>query len=331
MKRREAIVGIAVLAASAGRAMAQQLGKAPRVGLLSPGTSKEPASLQREHFERGLRELGWVPGSSVILDYRYAEGSAERLTELAVDLVRSGVDVIVARSPVAIHAARKATSSIPIVMSATTDDPVADGLVENLSRPGKNVTGLVAPVFDLDGKRLEMLKEAFPRISRAAVLGNPNFEAGLYKTRNAALDASARSLKLQLEFFEITKPAEIAAAFTTMRRNQIDALLIRADRYILDSNWREMAAMAAQHRFPAIHPWRFFVEAGGLMSYGPSLAAIHHRSATYVSRILRGAKPGELAIEQPTKYELVLNLKTAKALGVEFPKAMLFRADELIQ
>jgi putative ABC transport system substrate-binding protein len=330
MKRRAVIVGIAVLATAAGRVVAQS-GKIPRVGLLSPGTAKEPDSLQREPFERGLRELGWVPGSNVLIDYRYAEGTAARLKELAVELARAGVDVIVARSPVAIHAARQATATIPIVMSATTDDPVADGTVKNLSRPGGNVTGLVAPVFDLDGKRLELMKETFPRIGRVGVLTNPNFETSLFQARNAALHTSARSVKLQIETFEVTKPEEIAGAFAAMRRAQVDAVLIRADRYILDSNWREIAAMAAQHRLPAMHPWRFFVEAGGLMSYGPSLAAIHHRSATYVSRILRGAKPGELAVEQPSKYELVVNLKTAKAMGIEIPKGVLFRADELIQ
>lgn len=330
MKRREAILGIALLAAIPG-ATAQPARKVPRVGLLSPGTSKESPSVQREHFERGLSELGWIPGSTVLIDYRFAEGSAKRLAELAADLVRSGVDVIVARSPVAIHAARKATTSIPIVMSGGTDDPVADGLVKNLSRPGGNITGLVAPVYDLDGKRLELLKETFPKLTRVGVLSNPNSEPHLYERRNAALQANARSMKVQIQLLEVARPEDIATAFAAADQGRIDALLVRADRFVLDSRWGEIAAMAARYRLPAISAFRFFVDAGGLMSYAPSLTALHYRSAVYVSRILRGTPPGDLAIEQPTTFELIVNLKAAKMLGVEVPKTVLFRANEVIQ
>lgn len=329
MKRRRFIGGLGALCAVGS--LKAQPAKVPRVGLLSPGTSKEPPSVQREPFESGLRELGWTPGINVQIDYRYAEGNASRLVELANDLVRSGVDVIVARAPAAIHAARKASAKIPVVMSFSTDDPIKEGLVKNLSRPGGNVTGLVAPVFELDGKRLEILKETLPRINRVAVLTNPEFDARQYPTRNAALQASARAVKVGVEFFEVTAADQLAAAFASMEQARVDALLVRADRLILDSHGRDIALMAANRRLPAMHPWRFFVEFGGFMCYGPSLSALHHRSANYVNRILRGASPGELAIEQPTKFDLVINLSAAKALNIEVPKAILFRADGIIQ
>jgi putative ABC transport system substrate-binding protein len=330
MKRRAFLAGVgATLVAFSSKA--QHSGKIPRVGLLSPGTSKEAPSVQREPFETGLRELGWMPGSKVQIDYRYAEGSPTRLSELAGDLVRSGVDIIVARAPAAIHAARNASATIPIVMSFSTDDPIAEGLVKNLSRPGGNVTGLVAPVFELDGKRLEILKEALPAIQRVAVLTNPNFDAKQYPKRNKALQSSARAVKVDIQFVEVTRPDEFPSAFASMARSGIDGLLVRADRYILDSHGRDIASMAAHYRLPAMHPWRFFVEFGGLMCYGPSLSALHHRSASYVNRILRGANPGDLALEQPSKFELIINLSAAKALGIEIPKAILFRADGIIE
>ena len=310
---------------------AQQASKLPRVGVLHAGSSKEAVTIQREPFERGLRELGWMPGSNVLVDYRYAEGSAARLAELAVDLVRSRVDVTVARGESAIDAARQATTTIPIVMSARAGDPVADGLVKNLSRPGGNITGITTLVWDLDGKRLELLKEAFPWIRRVAVLANPNFHAGRYEQHVTALQGMARSLTLQLEVFEVTRPEEIAGVFAAIGRARVDALLVRGDPHVLDHNRREVAAMAAKHRLPAIYPWRFFAEAGGLMSYGTSLPGFHHRSATYVSRILRGANPGDLPIEQPTNFELVVNVAAAKAQGLTIPQSVLFRADQVIQ
>jgi putative ABC transport system substrate-binding protein len=329
MKRRAAIVGIAVLAAAASRVMAQS-GKIPRVGVLHAGSSNESPTIQREPFERGLREQGWVPGSNVLIDYKYAEGNAGRLDELAAALIRSGVDVIVARAPAAINAARRATATIPIVMSAGTDDPVAGGLVKSLSQPGGNVTGILTLIWELDKKRLELLKEAFPGISRVAVLANPDFDRGRYAKHVAALHDSGRSLKLQLQIFEVRRADEIAVAFTAIGQRQAEALLVQGDPQVLDHNRSEIVAMAAQHRLPAVYPWHFFAEAGGLMSYGTSFSAFHHRAATYVSRILRGAKAGELPIEQPSKYELVVNVGAAKAQGLTIPQSVLFRADRLI-
>jgi putative ABC transport system substrate-binding protein len=329
MKRREAIVGIGLLAAMA-RLKAQQSSRIPRVGVLHPGSAKEAASVQREPFERGLRELGWLPGSTVLIDYRYAEGNPSRLSELANELVRSKVNVIVARSDAAVQAARQATSSIPIVMSAS-NDPVAQGFFSNLSRPGGNITGIATRIFQLDAKRLELMKESVPGINRVAVLANPNMDGQWYEERMAELHGGARSLKLQVQVFEVKRADEIIGVFKAITAARMDALLVRGDSHILDHSRGEIASLATKNRLPAIYPWRFFVDAGGLMSYGTSLPGFHHQSATYVSRILKGTRPGDLAIEQPTKFELIINLKAAKAIGLKIPKAVLFRADELIQ
>jgi putative ABC transport system substrate-binding protein len=330
VNRRDTVLGLVALGAVPLAAAALQPGKVPRVGVLHPGSSKEPAAIQRQPFERGLREHGWIPGSTVIIDYRYAEGNVARLPELAADLVRSGVDVIVARANAAINAARQATTTIPIVMSSYAGDPAADGLVRSQSRPGGNLTGM-AGFLELDGKRLELLKEAFPRISRVAVVSNPGLDGGRSGERMAKLHDSARSLKLQLQVFEIKRADEIAGTFAAIGKSKVDALLVRGDPEVLDPNRAEIAAMAAKLRLPAVYWWRFFIDAGGLMSYGDSIPGFHYRSATYVSRILKGASPAELAIEQPTKFELIVNLKTAKALGIEIPKAVVFRADEVIE
>jgi putative ABC transport system substrate-binding protein len=328
--RRQFVLAGAIGSIAPGLAVAQQPSKVPRVGVLHAGSAKEAVAIQREPFEHGLREHGWIPGSTVIIDYRYAEGNADKLPELAGDLVHSGVDVIVARANAAIHAARRKTTAIPIVMSSYAGDPAADGLVKNHSRPGGNLTGL-AGHLELDGKRLELLKEAFPRISRVAVVSNPGLDGGRSQERMAKVNHYARSLKLQLQVFEIKRSSEIAETFAAIGRANVDALLVRGDPEVLDPNRAEIAAQAAKLRVPAVYWWRFFVDAGGLMSYGDSIPAFHYRSATYVSRILKGARPAELAIEQPSKFDLVVNLKAAKALGMEIPKAVLFRADDIIQ
>jgi putative tryptophan/tyrosine transport system substrate-binding protein len=211
------------------------------------------------------------------------------------------------------------------------EDAVAEGFANSLSRPGGNITGIDSLVFDLDAKRLELLKEAFPAISRVAVLGNPNTEPTQFPVRMTALHDSARSLKVQAQVFEIRRAEDIAGAFDNMVRGRVDALLVRGDPQVLDPHRATIVALAAKHRLPAIYPWRFFVEAGGLMSYGTSLPGFHHRSATYVNRILKGAKPGDLSIESPTKFDLILNVAAAKAQDLVIPPSLLFRADELVQ
>jgi putative ABC transport system substrate-binding protein len=309
---------------------AQQVGKLVRVGVLSPGSSTEAREVQREPFERGLRELGWLPGSTFAVEYRYAEGSVARLADLAAELVRLRVDVLVARGSIAIRAARQATSIIPIVMSSA-DDPVADGFVKSLARPGANITGIANLVSDLDGKRLALLKEALPGLARVAVLANPNMDLRRYKDRVAALLATARAMGVDVQVFEITRPQEIADVFGTIDKARVGAVLLRADTQVLEPNRPQVVAMTAKYRLPAMYPWNYYVEIGGLMSYATSIPGFHHRSATYVDRILRGAKPADLPVEQPTKFELVINLKTAKALGLTIPPSLLQRADQVIE
>jgi putative ABC transport system substrate-binding protein len=329
--RRRFLVAIAALLATPLAANAQSTVKPPRVGVLHAGSSNEATSIQREPFERGLGELGWTPGANVLVDYRYAEGNAARLPQLARELVGSDVQVIVARGDAAVRAARDATASIPIVMSAWAGDPVADGIVKSFAQPGGNVTGLAGGTFELDGKRLELLKETFPKITSVAILANPRFEAGRYQEQIAAVQRNARSVKLQAQVFEVTRAEELAKAFDEMRRGRFGALLVRGDPLVLDHHRREIGELAAKYRLPAVYHWPFFVEAGGLMSYGISISALHHRSASYVSRILKGAKPGELPLEQLSELELVINLKAARGLGIEIPKAVLFRATKLIE
>jgi putative ABC transport system substrate-binding protein len=329
LDRRHALGAFALLGFLAGNGHTQST-KVFRVGVLRPGSAKEPASVQREPFERGLRELGWVPGSNVLIDYRYGEGDAARLPQLAAELVGRSMDVIVATGAPAAHAVRAKNATIPIVMAASSD-PVADGLAVNLARPGKNTTGIANFAFEMDGKRLELLKETFPRTGRVALLANPDSGEPEYRVRIGELRQDARRLGVELEVFEITRKEQIAGAFSAIERGRFDALMVRPDPRVFDLARSQIAAAAARLRLPAIYAFRIFPEAGGLMSYGESIPGFHYSAASYVSRILRGANASDLAFERPTKFALVLNLKAAKALGVEFPKATLFRADEVIQ
>jgi putative tryptophan/tyrosine transport system substrate-binding protein len=287
--------------------------------------------VQRTPFAQGLRELGWTPGGDILIEYRYAEGDVDRLPMLAAELVGLKVDVIVAATVPAILAVRQATSTIPIVMSAT-DDPVGRGLIESLVRPGGNVTGLASQADgNLDDKRLELLKEARPGLKSVGVLyplaqrlvsGTPGF---------TGLDAAAAILGLQLQQFEISTASALPEIFDAIDRARVEALLVRQDPIVLEPHRSEMTAFARERRLPAVYPWRFYIDAGGLMAYGPSLPDIHRRSAGYVDKILKGAKPADLPVEQPTKFELVINLRTAKAIGLELPPALLYRADEVIE
>jgi putative ABC transport system substrate-binding protein len=309
----------------------QQTGKIPRIGVLSPQKSTEPASTQREPFERGLRELGWTPSSNVIIEYRFAEGKVERLPELAAEFIRLGVAVIVTRGTAATRAARQATGTTPIVMSAV-DEPARHGFIASLSRPGGNITGLAfLAEGDLEGKRLELLKETIPGLVRVAYVVNPDSRPDPGGSRMRAADLAAQSLRLELQVFKVSKPEHIPEAFAAIGRARVGALLFASDIAVLDPNLSQVVALTAKYRLAAIHPWPYYVTAGGLMSYGPIPAAFHYRSATFVDKILKGAKPGDLPVEQPTKFELVINLKTAKALGLTIPQSLLVRADEIIQ
>ncbi len=327
--RRSLVSGLAIAIATRPRLVRAQSARIPRVGVLGPGSSTEPPTFQREPFERGLRELGWTPGSTIVLEYRYAEGRAERLGELAAELVRLKVDVIVARSGVAVRAAQRATDVIPIVMSSAAD-PVAGGLVKSLARPGGNITGIANLVQELEGKRLELLKEAIPGLARVATVGNPSQGAGLQALR-AELAATGRALGLETQPFGVSRAQDLGETFAAMSRARVGGVLVLPDTLVLEPNRAQVVELAARYRLPTIYPWRFYIDAGGLMSYATSIPAFHHRSATYVDRILRGARPGDLPIEQPTKFELVVNVKTAKALGLTIPRSIVLRADEVIE
>jgi len=324
-RRRFLLTSLAGALAKPLAAEAQQAGKVYRIGALSPGYSTEPPTLQREPLEQGLRDLGWIPGSNVVIEYRYAEGKLDRLQPLADELVRLKVDAIIARSDAAALAARTATTTIPIVVSSAAN-PIGSGLVDTLARPGKNVTGIANMAQDLEGKRLELLKEAVPRLARVAVLRNPN-------TVRGPLDvaAAARSLGLETQTFDVRSPQDIPEAFTAISRARSGAILVFADIFILEPNRGHVVALALKHRLPAMYPWQMYVDAGGLMSYAVNIPAFHRRSATFVDKILRGANPAEIPVEVPTRLELVVNLKTAKALGLTIPPSLLLRADQVIE
>jgi ABC-type uncharacterized transport system substrate-binding protein len=306
-------------------AEAQEGANVPRVGVLGPGSASEMLKIQREPFEQGLRELGWKPGVNVLLDYRYGGESPTRLGKLAADLVTLDVAVIVARGPVAIRAARQATTTIPIIM-ATTADPEGLGFVKSLARPGGNTTGIANLTWELDGKRLELLKEVLPHLTRVAVLANPR-----NKDQFPALLRAAQALGLQARVFEVARLEEIGPAFELINKAQAGGLLVATDIQVLEPSRDRIVAMAARHRLPAMYPWGFYVDRGGLMSYSTSLRELHRRSAMFVDRILKGANPADLPVEQPTKFELVINLKTAKTLGLTIPSSLLARADQVIE
>jgi putative ABC transport system substrate-binding protein len=308
-------------------AEAQQATKVYRIGRLHPGSPTEPDP-NLEAFRQGLRDLGYVEGQNLVLEARYAEGNPERLPDLAAGLVRLKVDVIVPVATAATRAVQHATRTIPIVC-ACGSDPVGDGLVASLARPGGNTTGSSNLTVELPGKRLELLKEAVPQRTRIAVLANPATLG--YESAMHTLTVAARALGLHLHVVELRRADALDAAFAAMSRAGADALLVVGEPLLVDSLRGRTVDLAAQHRLPAMYSWKELVVAGGLMSYGPSLPDMHRRLAVYVDKILKGAKPADLPVEQPTKFELVLNLKTAQALGITFPPTLLIQADEVVQ
>jgi putative ABC transport system substrate-binding protein len=326
MDRRAFISGATLgLLAAPLAAEAQPAGKVPRVGVLSPGNPPpRDAFHQRDRFEAGLRELGWKPGSNIVVDYRYAEGKLERLPALAAELVRIPVDVIVARG-LTIAAARQATAKIPIVMAADPD-PVRSGFVASLARPGGNITGFSTQALDSEPKQLEFLREALPSLERVAVLTNANSPDREDMKR---IETVARTLRLELTEYPITGSQQLAAVFAMVSKARAGALLISPTLWFIDA--KQLAALALKHRQPTIHNLRPFAEAGALISYGVDFAVLHRRVAVFVDKILKGAWPGDLPVEQPTKFELVINLKTAKALGLTIPQSLLQRADQVIE
>lgn len=309
-------------------ATGQPAGKVHRIGPLPSGTREQAQPFYRV-FEERLRELGWIDGRNVVFEYRHAEGNVQRFPDLAAEIVRLKVDVIVSATTMGIAAARGATGTIPIVMVAGVD-PIGFGFVASLARPGGNVTGLT---FDVGpeqlGKRLELLKEVVPGVTRVAVLRNPALPtAALYWD---ALREAAGRLGVTLQSVEVRGPEETEAAFATMVRGRAGALFVITDPAWMIAHAGRLTALAARHRLPASYQTRELVEVGGLMSYGVNLHDLFRRAAGYVDRILRGAKPTDLPVEQPRKFELVLNPRAAKALGLTIPPSVLVQADELIQ
>jgi putative tryptophan/tyrosine transport system substrate-binding protein len=325
MKRREFITllgGATAVWPLAARA-AQDAGQTPRVGWIWPGASAgNPTELAG--FKEGLRELGYVEGRNIIVEYRFGENSVERLPELATDLVRRNVNVIVSFGNIASRGARRAAPDMPIVFLSA--DPIGEGFVTNLSRPGGNMTGV--SVMRLGGKWPELAKEALPGLTRVGYLINPT-NAGSVTTLSEAR-RSAEALGMEFRSYPVERPADLEGAFAAMTRDGIGVLLLDAS-HPYPTDWPRVAGLALGHKLPAISEIREFVFAGGLMSYGLRLFDMTRRMAHYVDRILKGAKAGDLPVEQPTKFELVINLKTAKALGLEVPATLLARADEVIE
>ena len=286
-----------------------------------------PERKEAQQFRQGLLDAGYTEGRDVVIDWRSANGDYARAPELAADLVQSKVDVIVVDTTLATRAVKRATSTIPIVM-ATVGDPVGSGLVANLAHPGGNVTGLSSMVAELSAKRLQLLKEMIPRLTRVAVLWNP--DTPFHPRAVQELKAAAPSLSIQLTVVGVRTPEEIGPAFSAASRAHVQVLYLIDDAFFF-THRRMLLKLAAKARLPIIYGYRPFADEGALMSYGADLGDMFRRSAQYVGRILQGAKPADLPVEQPTKFELVINLKTAKALGITIPESILLRADEVIR
>ncbi len=316
---------VVLLVGCVGMAEAQHPKKVP-LGYLN-AASPSAILARYEAFRQGLRELGYVEGKNIVIEYRYAEGKLDRLRELAAELVRLKVDVIVTAGPAATRSAKEATVTIPIVM-AFDYDPVGSGVVASLARPGGNITGLSALYPEMSGKRLELLKEIVPKLSRVAVLGTSTQPGNAQALREMELTAVA--LGVQLQYLDVRGPKNIETAFQAARKGRADAVLLLASPVLLPQR-RQIVDLAVKSRLPAVYAQPEFMDAGGLMFYGASITEMFRRAATYVDKILKGAKPADLPVEQPMKFELVINLKTAKQIGLTIPQSVLYRADKVIK
>ena len=325
MKRREFIAGLATASALPMMAAAQPV-KMPRVGFLGNSTAPLEFNLV-EPFRQTLRGLGYVEGRDIVIDYRWAEGNYDRFPALVAELISAGADVIVTAGTPAAFAVKQATTTIPCVMVAV-GDPVGTGLVASLARPGGNLTGLTSVAPDLEGKRLSLLREVLPSLSDVAVLWNP--VNPFHVTSEKEVLTAAKALHMEVQSVAVRKSEDLDDAFAAILARRPGALVVLADRVFLHGRDRIMS-FAGQQRLPGVYAYRELVDAGGLMSYGPNYAEMHRQAATYVDRILKGAKPSDLPIQQPTKFEFVVNLKTAKTLGLAIPPALLVAADEVIE
>jgi putative ABC transport system substrate-binding protein len=305
---------------------AQQPTQIQRIGLLS-GASPSTNVPRHEAFRQGLGELGYVEGKNIVIEYRYAEGKLDRLPMLAAELVRLNVDIILTAGPGPTRAAKASTSTIPIVM-AQDSDPVADGFVASLARPGGNITGLSTFAPELGGKRLEILREVVTKLTRVGVLGNSTLRGNVPVMRE--MERAAKVFKVQLQYLDVLEPKDIETAFRVASKGRADAVLTLTSS-ILSTHRAQIIELAVKNRLPVIYHNSQFVEAGGLMSYSANLTDLFHRSATYVDKIIKGRKPAELPVEQATKFEFVINMKTAKLIGLTIPPNVLARADKVIR
>ena len=324
--RRDFLIAVCAILVLPLAAEAQQAARLPRIGYLGQN-SAEIGGHQLAAFREGLRERGWVEGQNIAIVTRFADGDLDRLAALIAELISLKADIIVTGSSAATWAAKNATQSIPIVMAASVNAP-GEGLVTSLAHPGGNITGmtfLAGP--EIAGKQLQLLKEMAPAASRVAVLMNPTNRSHAAFSREA--EAAARSLGTQLQVLEASNPDQLDAAFAAMTREHAEALLVLTDSMFVGQR-RRVADLAGKTKLPALYSQREFVDSGGLVSYGPSLLDMSRRAAIYVDKILKGAKPADLPVEQPTKFELVINLKTAKTLGITVPQSLLLRADQVI-
>jgi len=316
----------ALLWALGSLADAQQQAKVPRIGYL--GTASASANLVRiEAFRQGLRELGYVEGKSIVIEYRWAEGKLDRIPALAAELVRLKVDIIVASGTTSTRAAKEATVTIPIVMGFN-NDPVGNGFVTSLAHPGGNITGLSTLAPEISGKQLELLKEIVPKLSRVAVLGSSTTPGNAQARREIELAAGA--LKVQLQYLDVLATKDIETAFRAASNGRADAVLVLQSFVVLPQR-KQIADLAVKNRLPAIYYSIEYVEDGGLMTYSVSVTDLSRRAATYVDKILKGAKPADLPVEQPTKFELIINLKAAKQIGLTIPPNVLAGADKVIK
>jgi ABC-type uncharacterized transport system substrate-binding protein len=310
----------------ASQVEAQQPTKIPRIGYLS-GTSYSANSARVDAFKHGLRELGYIEGKTIVIEWRYAEGKLDRLPALAAELVRLKVDVIVASAPPPTRSAKQVTATIPIVM-AFDDDPVGNGFIASLARPGGNFTGLATLAPELSGKQLELLKEIVPKLTRVAVLGNATRPGSPQVLKE--LNLAADSLGVQLQYLEIQAPKDIEIAFRAASQEHADGVLVMQTPVLIFQR-RQLAELAVKSRLPTIYGRPEYVEDGALLSYATSFTDLSRRAAIYVDKILKGAKPAELPVEQPTKFELIINLKAAKQIGLTIPPSVLARADKIIK
>jgi ABC-type uncharacterized transport system substrate-binding protein len=327
---RKTVISFALIAlfyAFCSSAEAQQPTKVPRIGYLF-GASLSADSARIPAFRQGLRELGYVEGKNIIIEYRYAEGKFDRLPALAAELVRLKVDIIVTAGPIPTRAAKEATITIPIVM-AQDSDPVGNGFVASLARPGGNITGLSTFRPELSGKQLELLKEILPKLSRVAVFGTSTYPGNAQALKE--IELAAKAFGVQLQYLDVLSPKDIETAFQAAVKGRAEAVLMMVVGFVAGGRRTEIATLAVKRRLPVIYSGRADVEAGGLMTYGVNVNDLDRRAATYVDKILKGAKPAELPVEQPTKFEFIINLKAAKQIGLTIPPNVLARADRVIK